>query len=94
MLEAQREYQKTPTKRLENEIVILENSQMAIKILMNSLYGALGNNYFRYFDHRVAEAITTSGQLSIRWAERAINEEMNTLLDTLNEDYIIAIDTK
>ena len=93
MLEAQQEYEKTPTKRLENEIVTLENNQMAIKILMNSLYGALGNNYFRYFDHRVAEAITTSGQLSIRWAERAINKEMNTLLDTLNEDYVIAIDT-
>ena len=93
MLEATQEYQSTPTKRLENEIVTLENNQMAIKILMNSLYGALGNNFFRYFDHRVAEAITTSGQLSIRWAERAINDEMNSMLDTLGEDYVIAIDT-
>ena len=93
MLEATQEYQSTPTKRLENEIVTLENNQMAIKILMNSLYGALGNNYFRYFDHRVAEAITTSGQLSIRWAERAINQEMNKILKTKDVDYIIAIDT-
>ena len=92
MLEAQQEYEQGKTKALENEINTLENQQMSIKILMNSLYGALGNNYFRYFDHRVAEAITTSGQLSIRWAERAINEEMNKLLDT-DEDYIIAIDT-
>ena len=93
MLEATQEYQSAKTKKLENEIVTLENNQMAIKILMNSLYGALGNNFFRYFDHRVAEAITTSGQLSIRWAERAINDEMNTLLDTLGVDYVIAIDT-
>ena len=80
------------TRLFENLITTAMNNQMAIKILMNSLYGALGNNYFRYFDHRVAEAITTSGQLSIRWAERAINAEMNKLLGT-NEDYIIAIDT-
>ena len=92
MLQAKREYQETKTKALENEIVTLENQQMAIKILMNSLYGALGNNYFRYFDRRMAEAITTSGQLSIRWAERAINEEMNRLLKT-DTDYVIAIDT-
>lgn len=92
MLEATQEYQSTKTKKLENEINTLENQQMSIKILMNSLYGALGNNYFRYFDRRMAEAITTSGQLSIRWAERAINEEMNKLLGT-DEDYVLAIDT-
>ena len=53
----------------------------------------MGNAGFRYFDNNVAEAITTSGQLSIRWAEKAINEEMNSLLETINEDYVIAIDT-
>jgi DNA polymerase elongation subunit (family B) len=60
---------------------------------MNSLYGALGNKHFRYFNNHVAEAITTSGQLSIRWAEEAINKEMNAALDTLGKDYVIAIDT-
>jgi len=79
--------------RLEAEVNQLHNQQMAIKILMNSLYGALGNAHFRYFDNNVAEAITTSGQLSIRWAEKAINDEMNSLLETMNEDYVIAIDT-
>ena len=92
MLEAQQEYEKRKSKKLENEINTLENQQMSIKILMNSLYGALGNNYFRYFDHRVAEAITTSGQLAIKWAERSINTEMNKLLGT-DKDYVIAIDT-
>tara|TARA_R100001377_G_scaffold3483_1_gene2035 strand:+ start:728 stop:3226 length:2499 start_codon:yes stop_codon:yes gene_type:complete len=93
MLEAQQEYEKKKSKKLENEINTLENQQMSIKILMNSLYGALGNNYFRYFDHRIAEAITTSGQLAIKWAERAINLEMNKLLKTNDTDYVIAIDT-
>ena len=93
MLEAQQEYQTAPTKRLENKMTILENQQMSIKILMNSLYGALGNKHFRYFNNHVAEAITTSGQLSIRWAENAINKEMNTALGTDDKDYVIAIDT-
>jgi len=93
MLKAKQQYESKPTQQLENEIVSLENQQMAIKILMNSLYGAMGNNYFRYFDRRVAEAITTSGQLSIRWAERAINGFLNKTIGTTAKDYVIAIDT-
>lgn len=92
MLDAQQEYEQTPTKSLSNKISQLDNQQMAIKILMNSLYGALGNRWFRYFDQRVAESITLAGQLSIKWAERAVNEEMNKLLET-DKDYVIAIDT-
>jgi DNA polymerase elongation subunit (family B) len=93
MLLAQQAYEKNKTVELEREINQLENRQMAIKILLNSLYGALGNQYFRYFDMRIAEGITLSGQLSIRWAENAINDEMNKLMDTLGQDYVIAIDT-
>ncbi len=93
MLKAQQEYEETPTKALSNRISNLNNQQMAIKILMNSLYGALGNRWFRYFDQRVAESITLAGQLSIKWAERAVNGEMNKLLDTDGKDYVIAIDT-
>ena len=92
MLDAQSEYEVTPTKELMNKIATLDNQQMSIKILMNSLYGALGNRWFRYFDQRVAESITLAGQLSILWAERAVNNEMNTLLKS-DKDYVIAIDT-
>ena len=93
MLASKQKYEQNKTKVLENEINTLENQQMAIKILMNSLYGALGNNFFRYFDIRIAEAITISGQLAIRWAERSINKTMNELLKTTDVDYVIAIDT-
>jgi DNA polymerase elongation subunit (family B) len=93
MLKAQQEYEQTPTGALSNKISQLDNQQMSIKILMNSLYGALGNRWFRYFDQRVAESITLAGQLSIKWAERAVNKEMNTLLSTDDVDYVIAIDT-
>jgi DNA polymerase elongation subunit (family B) len=92
MLELQQEYQTTPSKSLQYKITALNNQQMAIKILMNSLYGALGNKYFRYFDQRVAESITMAGQLAIKWAERAVNGAMQDVLKT-DEDYVVAIDT-
>ena len=93
MLAAQQEYEKTKTYELEKEINTLENKQMALKILLNSLYGALGNAYFRYFDIRLAEGVTLTGQLTIQWAEKAINAEMNKVLKTKDKDYVIAIDT-
>lgn len=92
MLELDREYQKNPSKSLQYKITSLNNQQMAIKILMNSLYGALGNRWFRYFDQRVAESITMAGQLAIKWAERCVNGEMQNILKT-DEDYVVAIDT-
>ena len=93
MLAAESAYQKNKTFELEKEINRLHNQQMAIKILMNSLYGALGNAYFKYFDLRMAEGVTLTGQLAIRWAESAVNGAMNKLLNTNNKDYVIAIDT-
>jgi len=92
MLSAQSEYEKTKDQSLVNKINQLENNQMAIKILLNSLYGALGNKYFKYFNFALAESVTLTGQTVIRWAEQAINDEMNELLDTY-KDYVIAIDT-
>ena len=69
-----------------------ETYQMARKISLNSAYGALGNEYFRYFDVKQAEAITTSGQLAIRWVEKHINKYLNDVLKT-DDDYVIASDT-
>ena len=79
--------------KCEREISRLENHQIAVKILLNSLYGALGNAYFRYFDINVAEGVTLSGQLAIRWAEKAVNDFLNKTLNTNGVDYVIAIDT-
>ena len=80
---------------IERDISIAENKQMAIKILLNSLYGALGNRYFRFFDQRIAEAITLTGQLTIRWAEYALNAHLNKALrpNSTYKDYVLAIDT-
>lgn len=75
-----------------NEVAKYHNAQMAMKIFLNSAYGAIGNQYFAFYDMDNAEAITLSGQLSIRWVERHINNFLNEKLGT-NEDYIIAMDT-
>jgi DNA polymerase elongation subunit (family B) len=99
MLASQQEKENTDKSnkaeiiRIERDISRYENQQMAIKILLNSLYGALGNKYFRYFDLRVAEGITLTGQTVIRWAEKAVNEFMNKVCETDKTDYVIAIDT-
>ena len=79
--------------RLKREATQLHNSQMAIKISMNSLYGAMANIYFLYYINDMAEAITTSGQLSIRYAQNSVNKYLNKILKTNDKDYIVYIDT-
>ena len=93
MLEAKQAYEKTPTKKLEKEIARCNNIQMAKKISLNSAYGAIGNQYFRYYKLANAEAITLSGQVSIRWIENKMNDYLNKLLETEDIDYVIASDT-
>ena len=93
MLRLKQENENANSSELKREINRLENTQQAIKILLNSLYGALGNQYFRYFEMLIAEGITLSGQLSIKWAEQAMNKAMNNILKSDDEDYVIAMDT-
>ena len=93
MIAAKKEYEKNPSVELTNEISRCNNIQMAKKISLNSAYGAIGNEHFRYYRLANAEAITLSGQLSIRWIENRMNEYLNNLLQTERKDYVIASDT-
>ena len=93
MIDAKKEYEKTKNKELVKEIARCNNIQMAKKISLNSAYGAIGNQYFRYYKLANAEAITLSGQVSIRWIESKMNSYLNKLLKTENFDYVIASDT-
>ena len=93
MLEAEQMYANTKDKKYEKlarKFYLIQHSK---KISLNSAYGAIGNKYFRYYDHRQAEAITTSGQLNIRWIDKKVNEYFNKLYKTDNKDYVIASDT-
>ena len=93
MLTAKQEYEKSPTDKLRRDISKFNNIQMARKIQLNSAYGAIGNQYFRYYNLANAEAITLSGQVSIRWIENKMNAYLNKLLKTDDFDYVIASDT-
>lgn len=97
MIVSQKKYElaKTPEekKKYSKEISRYKNIQLARKVQLNSAYGAIGNQHFRFFDIDKATAITLGGQLSIRWAENHLNAYINRLLKTDNEDYVIASDT-
>lgn len=89
------EVEADPTKKaqLKSDASQYKAFQMALKVTLNSAYGSIGNQYFRFFDVRVAEAVTLSGQLSIRWIQQEINAYFNRLLKTQKEDYVLASDT-
>ena len=93
MLKAKDDYERNPSAKLEKDISKFNNIQMARKIQLNSAYGAIGNQYFRYYNLKNAEAITYGGQFSIRWIENKMNLYLNKVLKTKGEDYVIASDT-
>jgi DNA polymerase elongation subunit (family B) len=93
MISAKKEYEQTKNPALIKEIARCDNIQMAKKISLNSAYGSLGNQYFRYYKLVNAEAVTFSGKVSIRWIENKLNSFLNNLLQTESVDYVIASDT-
>ncbi len=97
MITFQKELQKCddPKRKRELDTLIKRayNNQQVRKIALNSAYGAMANQYFAFFSIDLAEAITMSGQMIIKWAEKTINDYLNTVLKTDDEDYVIAMDT-
>jgi DNA polymerase elongation subunit (family B) len=97
MLAAKAEYEKEsdPAKKYEikKRVARYDNLQLAKKVSLNSAYGAMGSQYFRFYDLRQALGVTTAGQLSIRWIENKLNQFMNKLIETKDVDYVIASDT-
>jgi DNA polymerase elongation subunit (family B) len=96
MLKAKQEYENEKDSNklyeIEKRIAKYNNIQLAKKVSLNSAYGALGSQYFRFYDLRMALGVTTAGQLSIRWIEAKLNDYMNKLLKS-EKDYVIASDT-
>ena len=92
MLKAKQQYERTKNPELVKEISRCHNIQWARKIALNSAYGAVGNQYFRYYDVRQASGITTAGQFIIRFIESKVNEYLNRILQTHDKiDYIVAL---
>ena len=97
MISAKQEYEKEKDEskkyELKKKIARYDNLQLAKKVSLNSAYGAMGSQYFRFYDLRLAIGVTSAGQLSIRWIEDKLNGYMNRLLKTNGVDYVIASDT-
>ena len=79
--------------KLTNDVAKYKNQQLVRKVQLNSAYGAIGNQYCRYYDVEIAEAVTISGQLSIRWIEGELNDFLNKTFKTKEFVYVIASDT-
>ena len=96
-LELERERESCTDEDRKKELSLLiskfKNLQLAKKVGLNSAYGAMGSEYFRFFDIRVAEGVTLAGQLGIRWIANRLNAFLNGLLKTSNVDFVIASDT-
>jgi len=100
MLEAKAALKQLPVDATEEDrenlrlaISKFHNFQLVRKIQLNSAFGAVGNEWFRYYDEAIAEAITLSGQLSVQWVEKDLNQYLNKANSTEGVDYVIAIDT-
>ncbi len=76
------------TKYIEFKIL-----QESLKVLCNGIYGCMGNQYFRFYDLRMAEAITLTGQAVIESSSDFMNVYMNNLCKTEEQDYVLALDT-
>ena len=75
------------------KISSLNSLQMAIKVRMNGLYGAMAQESFRFYKLVMAEGITTSGQLAVRWSKKEIDKFLNEELGTKDVEYTIYCDT-
>jgi len=93
MIEAQKEYEKTKDVEQVKLISKYNNIQMARKIQLNSLYGAWANQYFRFYDDRIAEGITLTGQYIIQHIGRALNDYLNKTCGTTDVEYTFYSDT-
>ena len=92
LAELEKEYETTKDERLKDKISSLDAMQLAIKIAINAFYGSLANSGSRWFSIDLAEAITTSGQVSVKWAMKIVNDYLNKMFKT-NKDWVTGGDT-
>lgn len=93
MIEYKKQYEATHDEKYKQKAKIYDVMQNAKKVLLNSAYGAMGTEYFRYYDLKMAEAVTCSGQVAIQWIARKLNEYFNKVIGTKDVEYVFYIDT-
>jgi DNA polymerase elongation subunit (family B) len=68
--------------------------QLALKVRINSAYGAIGNQHFRFYKREMAEAITLTGQVLLKLIDEMSNSLINNIVGNETPvDYVVAQDT-
>lgn len=73
---------KEEQEKLDIVIADLKTSIQALKIKINSGYGAFGNKFYTYFKPELASAITSASQFLMRNLGTWFNEYLNTLVSS------------
>lgn len=84
---------KARYEKNDSMIRALDIAQKGFKVASNSFYGCTALPYFRYYDYRLAEAITTNGQVMLKTSMVEMNDVMNKVAKTTNTQYVLAADT-
>lgn len=99
LLYTDEELELLSNEELENLISIsseketyYDTEQLTLKLLMNSLYGCLGNKWFPLFNEDFAAAITGNGRYFIQKSANYIEKHLQTLLPQ-DKEYVIYGDT-
>lgn len=81
---------------LQEQIKIAKSKktlQSAVKTILASLYGALGNNHFRLFNVEIARAVTSQVRFYLKLLSKRMNDFLNIYCETKDVDYTIGADT-
>ena len=70
---ATKEEIKAEIIRMQSLQDLYMNAEQAVKIFINSVYGACGSPWFAFFNTDIAEAVTLQGQSLIKYSEKVIN---------------------
>ncbi len=93
MLRLKQEYEKTHDTKTKLESARYGVLQLAVKVCLNSLFGSTANKYFLFFDNRIAEGITMTGQYIIQKVQHTASEYMGKIVKSPGEDFISYSDT-
>ena len=60
-------------RELKEESLRCYSNEQAIKLIINSIYGAFANEYFHFYNIAIAETVTLQGQDAIKFTEKMVD---------------------
>ena len=93
MLRLKKLYESTHEEQYKLESARYGVLQLAVKVVLNCLFGCSSSQYFLFFDNRIAEGITMTGQYIIQKVQHTASDYMGKVLKSPGEDFISYSDT-